>query len=100
LGLVLVFHEFDFSSKCPHPNLDYTYGTECPLGSHRFGCPWPWVIPCTGFITLSFFIYKWFYDIIIESRFEGYHTKRVVRGLKLGMILFIVSEIMFFFSFF
>jgi len=30
----------------------------------------------------------------------GYHTKIVVKGLKIGMILFIVSEVMFFFSFF
>jgi len=30
----------------------------------------------------------------------GYHTSVVVKGLKIGMALFIVSEVMFFFSFF
>lgn len=42
----------------------------------------------------------WFRDIIIESTFEGHHTKLVQRGLTFGIILFIVSEIMFFVSFF
>ncbi|TLV04742.1 hypothetical protein FEN17_00040 [Dyadobacter luticola] len=28
------------------------------------------------------------------------HTRNVVRGIKIGFILFILSEIMFFFSFF
>jgi len=43
---------------------------------------------------------NWFYDIIIEGTFEGKHTLKVQDGLRLGMILFIVSEVMFFVSFF
>lgn len=35
-----------------------------------------------------------------ESTFQGLHTDLVKKGLKLGMILFIVSEICFFVSFF
>lgn len=42
----------------------------------------------------------WFRDITRESTFEGNHTKLVQKGLRLGMVLFIISEIMFFFSFF
>jgi cytochrome c oxidase subunit 3 len=42
----------------------------------------------------------WFRDIIREATFEGHHTMAVQRGIRLGMILFIISEIMFFFSFF
>jgi heme/copper-type cytochrome/quinol oxidase subunit 3 len=38
--------------------------------------------------------------VIREAIIEGQHTKRVQIGLKMGMILFIVSEIMFFFAFF
>jgi len=51
-------------------------------------------------IILLFFLSKWLIDIIRESTFEGYHTKTVQTGIYLGMILFIISEIMFFFSFF
>jgi cytochrome c oxidase subunit 3 len=42
----------------------------------------------------------WWRDVIRESTIEGYHTERVLVGLSWGMILFIVSEIMFFFTFF
>ncbi len=55
----------------------------------------------TMFIALLFFIfclYNWFNDIIIESR--SHHTHQVRKGLKMGMKLFIVSEVMFFFAFF
>jgi cytochrome c oxidase subunit 3 len=57
------------------------------------------------FIVLSILIfiksiYSWFRDIIIEATFLGEHTMAVIQGLRYGMILFIVSEIMFFFSFF
>lgn len=45
-------------------------------------------------------IVRWFNDIIVEGTFEGQHTKRVQQGLYLGMLLFIISEVMFFFSFF
>jgi len=42
----------------------------------------------------------WWRDIIREGTYEGQHTLAVQTGLKLGVILFIVSEIMFFFAFF
>jgi len=41
----------------------------------------------------------WFHDIKIES-LSGHHTKKVAKNLRLGFILMIVSEIMFFFPFF
>lgn len=41
----------------------------------------------------------WFLMIIYESA-SGFHTKIVRKGLRLGVVLFIVSEIMFFFSLF
>ena len=42
----------------------------------------------------------WWRDIIREATFEGQHTHAVQQGLRWGMALFIVSEIMFFFAFF
>jgi cytochrome c oxidase subunit 3 len=47
-----------------------------------------------------FFVYLWCNDIIKEATFEGHHTLRVQQGLRYGMVLFILSEVMFFFSFF
>ena len=49
---------------------------------------------------LFLYMFRWFADIVIESTYEGHHTFKVQQGIRLGMCLFIVSEIMFFFSFF
>ena len=54
----------------------------------------------TGFLTVLYVMYTWWRDIIREATFEEQHTFSVQRGLRLGMILFIVSEVMFFFAFF
>jgi cytochrome c oxidase subunit 3 len=53
-----------------------------------------------GLLSLCFCIFFWFSDIIDEATFSGYHTKAVRSGLRLGFMLFIVSEIMLFFGFF
>jgi len=42
----------------------------------------------------------WWRDVIREGTYGGYHTVEVQRGLSLGFGLFLVSEVMFFFSFF
>nr|WPS93604.1 cytochrome c oxidase subunit 3 [Aviostivalius klossi bispiniformis] len=43
---------------------------------------------------------QWWRDINREATFQGLHTLIVMKGLRFGMILFILSEILFFFSFF
>jgi len=53
-----------------------------------------------GFFVLLYVMYTWWRDIVREATFEEQHTVPVQRGLRLGMVLFIVSEIMFFFAFF
>lgn len=42
----------------------------------------------------------WFYEVIVESVYLGKHTSPVSMGLRIGMVLFIVSEVVFFVSFF
>jgi len=53
-----------------------------------------------GFIIILFVMFVWWRDIIREGTFEGQHTLGVADNLRLGMLLFIVSEVMFFFAFF
>lgn len=85
--------------------------------------PWPFYISCSLFLiavgAAKWFHYKgfgfsllygiiitilnlvlWWRDVIREGTFEGHHTKVVQKGLRIGFILFILSEVMFFFSFF
>nr|WHL46843.1 cytochrome c oxidase subunit III [Aphaenomurus interpositus] len=55
------------------------------------------------FLGLSIIIissYQWWRDISREGTYQGLHTFIVTKGLRWGMILFIVSEVLFFFSFF
>lgn len=52
-----------------------------------------------GLVSLLIVTIGWFRDITRES-LSGKHTTKVQSGLMLGMILFLMSEIMVFFSFF
>nr|UPP55858.1 cytochrome c oxidase subunit III [Cheiraster sp. SS-2022] len=53
-----------------------------------------------GILLLLLTIINWWRDVIRESTFQGSHTLPVNTGLRYGMILFITSEICFFFAFF
>ncbi len=45
-------------------------------------------------------MFAWWRDVIREAEFQGHHTPVVQIGLRYGMALFIVSEVMFFAAFF
>nr|UPI55291.1 cytochrome c oxidase subunit III [Mezira sp.] len=53
-----------------------------------------------GMLIIVLTMIQWWRDVIRESTFQGLHTIKVIKGLKMGMILFIVSEVLFFVSFF
>lgn len=45
-------------------------------------------------------VYQWWRDVSREGTFQGLHTYQVTIGLRWGIILFILSEVLFFISFF
>nr|WRK21497.1 cytochrome c oxidase subunit III [Nionia sp.] len=53
-----------------------------------------------GVIITLMTMFQWWRDVIRESTFQGLHTKKVINSMKIGMILFILSEVLFFSSFF
>uniref|UniRef100_A0AAU7YTQ2 Cytochrome c oxidase subunit 3 n=1 Tax=Cheilosia bombiformis TaxID=3103807 RepID=A0AAU7YTQ2_9MUSC len=53
-----------------------------------------------GVIIIILTVYQWWRDVSREGTFQGLHTYAVTLGLRWGMILFILSEILFFSSFF
>jgi hypothetical protein len=53
-----------------------------------------------SFFFLILFTCLWFENIVRESSLEGHHTLKVQHGLRIGVTLFITSEVFFFFSFF
>jgi cytochrome c oxidase subunit 3 len=59
-----------------------------------------WELLLTGLFIIMFVMYTWWRDIVREATFEDRHSVTVQKGLRLGMVLFIASEIMFFFAIF
>lgn len=54
----------------------------------------------TGFFLVLYSVTCWWRDVIREATYEGHHTKIVQLGLRYGVVLFIISEILFFVAFF
>nr|YP_010429319.1 cytochrome c oxidase subunit III [Glossodoris acosti]USQ67498.1 cytochrome c oxidase subunit 3 [Glossodoris acosti] len=91
------FHLVEYS---PWPILN-SFAVLCmPTGLIYYIRTGEYILLLLGLITTSFISYLWWRDVVRESTFQGHHTSYVISGLKAGFILFIVSEVCFFFSFF
>jgi len=62
-----------------------------PLGDFFLAC---------SFLLLNWGMGLWFKDIISEATYLGAHTDKVQKGISLGVVLFIISEVFFFLSIF
>ncbi|MCL4162291.1 UNVERIFIED_CONTAM: hypothetical protein GTU68_012190, partial [Idotea baltica] len=58
-----------------------------------------WLVSIGGLLTI-FGAYSWWGDVIQEGEHDGYHKPIVQLGLRYGMFLFIISEVMFFVAWF
>lgn len=70
-----------------------------PIGALMFMHDKPFGVPVLvlGFLMVAYVMYCWWKSVIGEG---AYHTSTVQHGLRIGMALFIASEVMFFFAFF
>ena len=66
------------------------------MGNGQEGLPYVAII---GLMIVLYTMFVWWRDVIRESH-AGDHTKAVSIGLRMGMILFIMSEVMFFSAWF
>jgi cytochrome c oxidase subunit 3 len=102
MGANLQKHPFHLVDSSPWPLLSSaaalcsTFG--CVLFMHGFESG-DFVLSF-GLASIIYSMFVWWRDIIREGTFQGHHTEAVQLGLRYGMILFIVSEVMFFFGFF
>jgi cytochrome c oxidase subunit 3 len=76
--------------------LGLTVSGAMALHQHAIGLPLVFV----SLALVVLFVFFWWRDVIREGVKEKAHTKQVARGLRLGMALFICSEVMFFVAFF
>ena len=53
-----------------------------------------------GFISTALCLALWLRDVVTEGTFLGDHTIPVQKGLSLGMVFFIITEVFFFISIF
>jgi len=96
------FHPFHLVDPSPWPFLTglialyVTVGGVLYMHAFKYGS----FLLSLGVFLLLIVASAWWRDVVREGTYEGRHTKSVERGLAIGMVLFIVSEIMFFFAFF
>ena len=91
------YHIVDYSPwpfTCSVGALFLTTGTARWFNNHGQG------LMIMGGCIILVTLYQWWRDVGREGTFQGKHSLAVENGLRLGFILFIVSEIFFFFSFF
>src|SRR5690606_17278109 len=65
--------------------------------SYMHGASLWWIAP--GVVGVLYTMLVWWRDVVIEAE-TGYHTPVVQLHLRYGMILFILSELMFFVAWF
>jgi cytochrome c oxidase subunit 3 len=94
-------HDYHLVDPSPWPALGslsgllLTSGLVMWMHTYRPG-PWVTLLGVLGILTTMFF---WWRDVLREGA-HGYHKDVVSRGLRMGMGLFITSEVLFFFAFF
>jgi cytochrome c oxidase subunit 3 len=59
-----------------------------------------YILLAIGLLGVIATMYRWWRDVVGESRTAGLHSAVVRLGLRYGMMLFITSEVMFFVAFF
>lgn len=95
-------HDFHLVNPSPMPffgamsSLVLTGGGVLYMHDKPFG---GW-ITLIGLFALIATVYMWWRDVVREGIKDKAHTKIVQIGLRIGMALFILSEVMFFFAFF
>lgn len=96
------YHPFHIVNPSPWPfvgafgALGLTFGSALYMHGYANGGS----IAFGGFAIIILVMIVWWRDVIREATYQGHHTLVVQRGLKWGMLLFILSEVCFFFSFF
>jgi len=94
-------HDYHLVDPSPLPLFTAFSMLVLAIGAVMFMHHYPFggvILPLGFLLTLSC-MYSWWRDVVKEGK-EKHHTKVVQKGLSIGMIIFIVSEIMFFVAFF
>lgn len=95
-------HPFHLVDLSPWPLFSSLSALACTTGGVMFfhGYTGGGELLSLGLVSLIYGMSVWWRDVIREGSYQGHHTDAVQHGLRFGMLLFIVSEVMFFMAFF
>nr|UKE80576.1 cytochrome c oxidase subunit III [Diplatys flavicollis] len=93
-------HSYHLVTSSPWPLVGALGTFICVVGAVKWFHHFDNFLLFFGMIIIILTMYQWWRDIVREGLFQGCHTLDVSNGLRWGMILFIVSEVFFFLSFF
>jgi cytochrome c oxidase subunit 3 len=96
-------HDFHLVDPSPWPIIGAFALLTLPIGAvmlfHKMHYATP--VLAVGFLLTVYVMFRWWRDVVREgASLPTNHTRMVQQGLRLGMALFILSEVMFFFAFF
>nr|YP_009971648.1 cytochrome c oxidase subunit III [Thor amboinensis]QNG57243.1 cytochrome c oxidase subunit 3 [Thor amboinensis] len=93
-------HSYHMVDQSPWPLTGSLSAMMLTTGLVKWFHQWNSDLLMLGLIATTLTMIQWWRDITREGTYQGLHTINVVFGLHWGMILFITSEVLFFFSFF
>nr|YP_010878926.1 cytochrome c oxidase subunit III [Batracomorphus chlorophana]WHE42578.1 cytochrome c oxidase subunit 3 [Batracomorphus chlorophana] len=93
-------HKFHMVNNSPWPILTSLSIFTLALGSVKWMHKMEINTLLMGMLLIFLTSFQWWRDITRESTFQGNHNKKIIKMMKWGMMLFILSEILFFTSFF
>nr|YP_003734785.1 cytochrome c oxidase subunit III [Spathius agrili]ACJ06259.1 cytochrome c oxidase subunit III [Spathius agrili] len=96
----LFYHPYHLVTLSPWPLLCSLSFINLMMGVVKWLYTHDNLLMFNGYLLLVIMLFQWWRDVIRESTYQGNHTSEVISGLRLGMVLFILSEVMFFLSFF
>nr|YP_010943432.1 cytochrome c oxidase subunit III [Gammarus nipponensis]WLS55461.1 cytochrome c oxidase subunit III [Gammarus nipponensis] len=93
-------HPYHLVQKSPWPVISSLSAMLITTGLIKWFCFYTMNLLLMGLLGVIMVSTQWWRDICREATLQGLHTLKVSTGLRMGMIFFIISEILFFFSFF
>nr|ALO64480.1 cytochrome c oxidase subunit III [Andrena fulva] len=98
--MMMTNHPFHMVTLSPWPMLTSMNIMNVFLGMNLFLHMKMIILMLISMVTMTMCLIQWWRDVIRESTFQGCHTFMVTKLIKMSMILFIISELMFFVAFF
>nr|CDN96548.1 cytochrome c oxidase subunit 3 [Pandarus rhincodonicus] len=96
----MVRHPFHLVDDSPWPLLSALSALFLTLGLLGLFSESSSLLVFNALLLLMMVMLQWWVDVSLEGSHQGLHSKVVQSGLRWGMVLFIMSEVLFFFSFF